>query len=75
MRNDQDTNTPADEIQPDEESTGVVMHKDSVWNQQWENFKNSKVGESKLRPEGSKYRLKLLGIITSVKVPNGAVKG
>lgn len=33
------------EIVADETTTNMVMHKDSVWNQQWESFKNSKVGE------------------------------
>uniref|UniRef100_H2Z0R5 Mitochondrial import inner membrane translocase subunit TIM44 n=1 Tax=Ciona savignyi TaxID=51511 RepID=H2Z0R5_CIOSA len=34
------------EFQANTEATNVVMHKDSVWNQQWESFKTSKVGES-----------------------------
>ena len=33
-------------IEANTEATNLVMHKDSVWNQQWETFKNSKVGES-----------------------------
>lgn len=37
------------EIEANTDATNIVMHKDSVWNQQWESFKNSKVGESKLR--------------------------
>lgn len=35
------------EVEANTDATNVVMHKDSVWNQQWETFKNSKVGESK----------------------------
>ena len=50
MRNDIDKTIKPDEIEANEDATGVVMHKDSVWNQQWENFKNSKVGESNLIP-------------------------
>ena len=34
-------------IEANTDVTNLVMHKDSVWNQQWETFKNSKVGESK----------------------------
>ena len=36
------------EVEIDTETTNVVMHKDSVWNKQWENIKNSPVGESRL---------------------------
>ena len=36
------------EVEIDTETTNVVMHKDSVWNKQWENIKNSPVGESGL---------------------------
>ncbi|CAK8678230.1 unnamed protein product [Clavelina lepadiformis] len=32
-------------IEANTDATNLVMHKDSVWNQQWESFKNSKVGE------------------------------
>lgn len=46
MRDDFPSKKNAEDIVANEEATGVVMHKDSVWNQQWENFKNSKVGES-----------------------------
>ncbi|XP_039256978.1 mitochondrial import inner membrane translocase subunit TIM44-like [Styela clava] len=45
MRNELQTKINTEEIEANEDATGVVMHKDSVWNQQWENFKNSKVGE------------------------------
>ena len=34
-------------FEADTDTTNVVMHKDSVWNQQWETFKTSPIGESK----------------------------
>lgn len=39
------------EIVADDTTTNMVMHKDSVWNQQWESFKNSKVGEKNIKYE------------------------
>ena len=38
--------TDEKEFEADTETTNVVMHKDSMWNKQWETFKNSSVGES-----------------------------
>ena len=35
-------------IEANTDATHIVMHKDSVWNQQWESFKNSRVGEREL---------------------------
>jgi len=32
-------------FEADTDTTNVVMHKDSVWNQQWETFKTSPIGE------------------------------
>ena len=34
-------------IEANTSATNLVMHKDSVWNQQWESFKNSRMGERK----------------------------
>ena len=32
------------EVEIDSETQTMVMHKDSVWNKQWDNLKNSPVG-------------------------------
>nr|CAB3266964.1 mitochondrial import inner membrane translocase subunit TIM44 [Phallusia mammillata] len=44
-RNDNPFGEVEREFEANTDATNVVMHKDSVWNQQWESFKNSKVGE------------------------------
>jgi len=35
-------------IEANTSATNLVMHKDSMWNHQWESFKNSRMGERKL---------------------------
>ncbi|XP_078488635.1 mitochondrial import inner membrane translocase subunit TIM44 [Ciona intestinalis] len=46
MRKQEISIDPDREYQPNTEATNIVMHKDTMWNQQWESFKSSKVGES-----------------------------
>jgi len=48
MRKEHTMTKPDQEIEANLHATNVVMHKDSVWNQQWESFKNSKVGEREI---------------------------
>ncbi|XP_013389354.1 mitochondrial import inner membrane translocase subunit TIM44-like [Lingula anatina] len=56
-RSDYLVNNPEDEkiIAPDEESTGMVMHKDSRWSQSWQNFKDSNQYVHKLFDLKTKY--------------------
>jgi len=54
-REDQSSLTSDKPIEADTEATGVVMHKDSKWNQSWQNFKDNNQYVHKLFDLKEKY--------------------